>query len=126
MHDTELDEMIDQWVRTVRSGRVIHCCGSAEGQYRPRLGEIEIDDPQIAEPIPRRIHAPLSVRIGWKMEAAWRSIPMARTRLLLSWYYVRNRSLPEAARRAKVERQKAERELREGRAFLWLSVGRAL
>jgi hypothetical protein len=105
----DLDAEIDNWVRLVRTGRVAHHCGSVESKYRPPLGEIML----LEEP-PRTVRTVFALR-GWRVEAAWRSITPHQARMLLSWVYVRNRALAEAARRAKVPPHKAAELLAEGR-----------
>jgi hypothetical protein len=113
----DLDDEIGNWCRTVRAGRVIHRCGSAEKHFRAPLELIERED----DPLPPSV--PVDVRRGWRVELAWRAIPAVRVRLLVSWHYIRNRSLREAARKAKVDPRRASFELSEAREALyrWLS-----
>ena len=99
-----LDDLLQQWIRTVRSGRVRHLCGSAEKAYRPALGEIDLLEE--APPDPEKA-MPIDVRTGWQVELAWRHIDRLPLRLLLSWHYVRNRSLAEACLKAKLGRSHA-------------------
>lgn len=99
-----LDDLIHQWVRTVRAGRVRHACGSAEKHFRPILGDIDLLDELPPEP-DRAI--PIDARTGWLVEHAWRNIDRLPLRLLLSWHYIRNRSLPESCLKAKLGRSNA-------------------
>lgn len=98
-----VDEIIDAWVRTVRSGRVKHHCGSAEHMFRAA----ELDILNELQPYPE-LAVPVNVRLGWACELAWRQLHPVNLRLLLSHHYIKNRSLAEAARRAKIPRHKAE------------------
>ena len=105
-----MDAEIENWVRLVRQGRVIHQCGSAEKYYRaPAAENLETNEP--AEP-PR---PPLRVRDGWAVEFAWRQLPTLQVRLLVSWVYVRNRHPAEAARRLRIPRHKADHLLSQAR-----------
>jgi uncharacterized membrane-anchored protein len=108
-----LDDEIENWRRVVRTGRVCHRCGSLEGQYRKTGLEVLLD----GEPLPPP-SAPLNVLRGWQVELAWRSLPAVSTRLLVSWHYIRNRSIQEAARKARVEQRKAWEELNHARMEL--------
>lgn len=112
----DLDDALDHWRRAVRVGVVIHRARSAEGQYRPAIGEIEIDDTEPPDSRP-----PVDHRLGWAVESAWRSIESWRTRTLLSYHYVRNRELREACRKAKIDSRRAAEELHKGR---WLMAKR--
>ena len=99
-----LDEMIRQWIRTVRSGRVRHACGSAEKHYRPASGDLDLLDEQMPNP---DSHVPIDVRTGWAVELAWRHIDRLPLRVLLSWHYIRNKALGEACLKAKLGRSNA-------------------
>ena len=108
----DLDQALDHWRRAVRVGIVIHRARSIEGQYRPALGEIEMDE-EVPDTRP-----PLDHRLGWATESAWRSLESWKIRKLLSTHYVRNRSLADAARSAKIDSRKAADELGRGRRLL--------
>ena len=108
----DLDEALEHWRRAVRVGMVIHRARSAEGQYRPTLGEIEIDDTEPPDSRP-----PIDHRLGWATESAWRSIGSWRSRMLWSFHYVRNRPIEEACRKAKIDSRRKEEELAKAR---WL------
>ena len=99
-----MDDFIQQWVRTVRAGRVRHACGSAEKHYRPTLGEVDLLDELLPDPDKA---IPIDVRTGWMVELAWRRIDRFQLRALLAWHYIRNRSLAEACLKARLGRSNA-------------------
>ena len=95
-----LDDEIENWRRTVHTGRCRHQCGSLEGQYRPNLGDI-----QLLEEPPEAI-MPLRVREGWLTELAWRTMYSAPHKKLLSRFYIRNLPLDLAVKRAGLPNQR--------------------
>jgi hypothetical protein len=106
----DLDAELENWARLVRVGRVAHYCGSAEKYFRaPAAENLETNEPA-------RAPIPMNVRAGWACEFAWRKLPSINVRLLVSWHYVRNRAIDEAARRAKVPRHRAGFVLEQARA----------
>ena len=95
-----LDDEIENWVRTVRAGKTRHQCGSLEGNYRPSLGDV-----QLLEEVPQAI-VPLRVLDGWRTERAWRTMDSAPHKRLLSAHYVRNIPLDSAVRKARLANQR--------------------
>lgn len=112
----DLEDALLTWRRTVRRGQIVHRAGSAEGRFRPALGEIELlDEP----PFPVM---PLDIRLGWTVERCWRYLPSAPHKIILSAMYVHNRSLEEAARRAKIAHRDRQEALALARHSLQLSI----
>ena len=108
----DLDAAIDAWVRTVK-GRVVwhpNHAGSIEGQYRRTSAEWL----EAGEPPPEKL-PPIDYRLGWAVEYAWRKMENRRWKKLLSAHYIRNRSLEDAARIAKIHRYRAAQEMRHAR-----------
>jgi hypothetical protein len=77
------------------------------------IGEIEIDDTE-----PPDTRPPIDHRLGWATESAWRGIESWRSRALLAVYYVHNRSLEEACRRAKIDSRRKDMELAKAKWML--------
>jgi len=96
----DLDQEIENWVRTVRVGKTRHQCGSLEGQYRPAAGNVEL-----LEEAPKGL-APLRILDGWKVERAWRTVEPFGYKRLLSLHYVRNIPLDIAVRKARLTNQR--------------------
>lgn len=109
----DLDNALEHWRRAVKVGAVVHRARSAEGQYRPAIGEIEIDDSS-----PPDTRPPVDHRLGWAVESAWRSIESWRLRMLLSHHYVRNRDLREACRKSAIDSRRAKEELWKARYLM--------
>src|SRR5574343_673220 len=105
----DLDAEIQNWARLVRVGRIAHFCGSAEKYFRPPAAEnLETNESTatVIRPDARR---------GWACEFAWRQLPSVSVRLLVSNHYVKNRTLEESARKAKIPKHKAEFLLNQAR-----------
>jgi hypothetical protein len=100
--EVNLDDEIENWRRVVRTGKVVHRCGSLEGQYRKTGLEVLLDGEA-----PPPASAPLDILRGWRVELAWRQLPEFRVRLLVSYHVIRNLHIIDAARKAKLTGQQA-------------------